>query len=50
VGGAGGAKDEAETSDAPFLDAPDAALAAAPLVTASAESVRFLFFTIIGED
>jgi hypothetical protein len=47
--GAGGAGAEAETSDEPFLDTPDAALAVAPLVAVSVASVRFIFFTIVGE-
>jgi hypothetical protein len=50
TGSAGSTGAEAETSDAPFLDAPDAALAAAPLVAASVAGVGFLFFTIDGED
>jgi hypothetical protein len=48
--GAGGAGAEAETSNAPFFDAPDAALATTLLVAASAAGAGFFFFTIAGED
>jgi hypothetical protein len=42
-----GASTVAETSDAPFFDAPDVTLTVTPLVAAPTVVVRFFFFTIL---